>query len=134
MAAGADFEISSAMLGTNWMKMPPKIAPGIDASPPTTTPTSRKIDRLTVKLSGDTKATTMAPSAPATPVMPADTPKVMRLEQRRLMPMAVAAMGWSRIAISARPTRPRSRFHASRNISAATASVKKYSQRSALKG
>ena len=53
------------MFGTYWMKMPPKIAPGIDATPPTTTPTSRKIDSVTVKLSGETKATTIAPSAPA---------------------------------------------------------------------
>ena len=34
----------------------------------TTTPTSRLIDRKTVKLSGATNCTTMAPSAPATPV------------------------------------------------------------------
>ncbi len=54
MAAGADLESSSAMFGTNWINSPPKIAPGIEANPPTTTPTSRKIDRMTVKLSGDT--------------------------------------------------------------------------------
>ena len=46
------------MFGTNWMKMAPKSAPGIDARPPTTTPTSRKIDSDTVKLSGETKAIT----------------------------------------------------------------------------
>ena len=105
------------MLGTNWMKIAPKIAPGIDASPPITTPTRKVIDRNTVKLSGATKATTMPPSAPATPVNAADTPKVSDLNIGRLMPIAVAAIGWSRIAISARPTRPRSRFQASRNIS-----------------
>ena len=106
------------------MKIAPKIAPGIDASPPTTTPTKKVIDRKTVKLSGDTKATQIAPNAPATPVKAADTPKVTDLKTGRLMPIAVAAIGWSRIAIIARPMRPRSRFQATRNISAATASVK----------
>ena len=134
MAAGADFEIWSEILGTNWMKMAPKIAPGIDARPPTTTPTSRKIDSVTVKLSGDTKATAIAPSAPATPVKPADTPNASDLNIGRLMPIAVAAIGWSRMAISARPTRPRNRFHASKNMMAVASSVKKYSQRSGLKG
>ena len=113
------------MFGTNWMKMAPKNAPRIEARPPTTTPTSRKIDSETVKLSGETKAITTAPSAPATPVNAAETPKVSDLNIGRLMPIAAAAIGWSRIAINARPTRPRSRFHASTNITIVTASVKK---------
>ena len=66
------------------------------------------MDRNTVKLSGATKATMIAPRAPATPVKAADTPKVMVLNTGRLMPMAEAAMGWSRMATRARPTRPRS--------------------------
>ena len=55
----------------------------------------------------------------------ADTPKVSDLNIGRLMPMAAAAIGWSRIAINARPTRPRSRFHASTNMMIVTISVKK---------
>ena len=76
-----------------------------------------------VKLSGATKATAIAPSAPATPVNMALTPKASDLYSALSMPMVAAAMGWSRMAISARPTRPRSRFHPSTNISTATARV-----------
>ena len=52
----------------NWTNRPPKIAPGIEARPPTTTPTRSVIERNTVKLSGATNWITIAPSAPATPV------------------------------------------------------------------
>ena len=123
MAAGADFDSSSAMLGTNWMKIAPKNAPVIDASPPTTMPTSRKIDSVTVKLSGETNAITTAPSAPATPVNAADTPNVSDLNIGRLMPIAAAAIGWSRIAISARPVRLFTRLAAQAYIRIATAMV-----------
>jgi hypothetical protein len=41
------------------------------------------------------------------------------------IPIASAAMAWSRIAVSARPTRPRSRFQPSTNIASVTARVKK---------
>jgi hypothetical protein len=68
IAHGAAFEISSAMLGTNWMKSAPYRAPEIDASPPTTIPTRKMMERKILKLSGATNCTAMAPSAPATPV------------------------------------------------------------------
>ena len=45
-------------------------------------PTRKVIDRKMLKLSGATNWTAIAPSAPATPVYIADTPKVERLEQR----------------------------------------------------
>ena len=48
--------------------------------------------------------------------------------------MASAATGWSRMAMSERPTRPRSRFQPSTNITSAIASVKKYSHWSAFTG
>ena len=40
------------------------------------------------------------------------------------MPIAAAAIGWSRIAISARPLRLLTRFAAPTNITNSTASVK----------
>ena len=51
----------------------------MDASPPTTMPTSSTIDRKMLKESGATNCTAMAPSAPATPVYIADTPKAADL-------------------------------------------------------
>ena len=42
------------MLGTNSMKTAPKIAPEIEATPPTTMPTRKLIDRKIGKLSGAT--------------------------------------------------------------------------------
>ena len=68
-----------------------------------------------MKLSGATNCTAIAPSAPAMPVYRALTPKVSDLYSAVLMPIAAAAIGWSRIATSARPTRPRSRFQPSTN-------------------
>ena len=67
------------MLGMNWMKIAPKIAPGIDARPPMTMPISRPIDRPTAKLSGATNWIAIAPSAPAMPVYMALTPKASDL-------------------------------------------------------
>ena len=125
MAHGAALEIWSARLGTNCTKKAPQKAPVIDASPPTTMPTRSVIDRKIVKLSGATKATAIAPSAPATPVNMALTPKASDLYMALSMPMVEAAIGWSRIATSARPTRPRSRFQPSTNITTVTNSVKK---------
>ena len=97
-------------------------------------PTRKTIDRKISKLSGATNWIAIAPSAPPTPVYIADTPKVSDLTIAVLMPMASAAMCWSRIATMARPTRPRSRFQASANITSVTARVKKYSHRSWLSG
>src|SRR3954451_10202295 len=99
MAQGAALEIWSATLGTNWMKIAPQIAPVMEASPPTTMPTTKMIDRKMVKLSGATKATAMAPSAPATPVNIALTPKASDLYSALSTPMVAAAIGWSRMAI-----------------------------------
>ena len=48
------------------------------------------------------------------------------------MPIAEAAIGWSRIATSARPTRPRSRFQPITNITTVIASVNRYSHWSGL--
>jgi len=79
IAHGAALEISSAMLGTNWMNSAPYSAPESEASPPTTIPTRKVIDRNTLKLSGATNCTAIAPSAPATPVYIADTPKASDL-------------------------------------------------------
>ena len=75
------------------------------------------------KLSGATNCTTMAPSEPATPVNIALTAKVRVFSSAMSMPIASAASAWSRIAIIARPMRPRTMFHASRNSSAPTNSV-----------
>ena len=112
------------MFGTNWVNIAPKIAPGIEASPPITMPTRKVIDRKMLKLSGATNWTAIAPSAPATPVYMALTPKASDLYIAVFTPIASAATGWSRIATSARPTRPRSRFQPRRNITSMTASAK----------
>ena len=49
------------------MNRPPKMAPEMEANPPTTTPTRKVMERKSVKLSGATNCTTIAESAPATP-------------------------------------------------------------------
>ena len=65
----------------------------------------------------------MAPNDPARPVNIALRAKVRVFTIGRLMPIASAAIAWSRIAIIARPMRPRTRFQASRKSTTATASV-----------
>ena len=75
---------------------------------------------MKVKLSGATYSMAMALSAPATPVYSPLTPKVTDLYSAVLMPIALAASGLSRIAIIARPVRPRIRFQAPRNSSPST--------------
>src|SRR5262245_6009863 len=65
---GAALEMARAQVGTKRMKMAPKIAPEIVASPPMTMPVSRVTDRNASKESGATKAIARALSAPATPV------------------------------------------------------------------
>ena len=97
-------------------------------------PIRKMIDRKMSKLSGATNWIAIAPSAPPTPVYIADTPKVSDLTIAVLMPIASAAVCWSRIAIMARPMRPRSRFQANANMTSVTTRVKKYSQRSWLSG
>ncbi len=67
------------------------------------------------KLSGATNCTTMAPSDPAMPVYIALSANVRVFSSAMSMPIASAASAWSRIAIIARPIRPRTMFHASRN-------------------
>ena len=78
-----------------------------------------------MKLSGATNCTAIAPSAPAMPVYMALTPKASDLYSEVLMPITEAAIGWSRMATSARPTRPRSRFQPIRNMRQVIARVKK---------
>ena len=58
----------SAMFGTNSTNNPPTRDPGIEATPPITSPTSSETDNRKVKLSGATNWTAIAPRAPATPV------------------------------------------------------------------
>ncbi len=58
-----------------------------------TSPTSSATDRKKVKLSGATNLTTMALSAPATPVISALMPKAVALYIAMLTPMARAAIG-----------------------------------------
>ena len=75
MAHGAASEISLAILGTNWMKKPPTMAPLMVTMPPTAAPTKNDSDKNRPKLSGATKPMTMADSAPATPVNSVEVPK-----------------------------------------------------------
>ena len=77
------------------------------------------------KLSGATNCTAMAPSEPARPVNIALTAKVRVFSSEMLTPIASAASEWSRIAIIARPMRPRTMFQASTNNSTPTPSVNK---------
>ncbi len=104
------------------MKIAPKMAPEIDAVPPTIMPTKKKIDCCTPKLSGATNWMAMAPSEPAMPVNIALTAKARVLNRAMSMPIASAASGWSRMAIMPRPMRPRTRLAARMNRTAATAS------------
>lgn len=67
IAPGIAFDTSSAMLGTNWMKSAPQIAPLTVAMPPTTMPMRKVIESRAGKLSGATNDTTIAESAPPMP-------------------------------------------------------------------
>src|SRR6185312_11249369 len=73
-AHGAASEMSLAKFGTNSMKKPPTMAPPMVAMPPTAEPTRNDSDRNRLKLSGATKPTTMAESAPATAVNKVEVP------------------------------------------------------------
>src|SRR5688500_19731184 len=90
--------------------MTPDSAP----SPPTTTLASRRIERLSGKVSGFTYETSIASSAPATPAYADETPNAIVLYAAGLTPDAAAAISPSRIARHARPVRPRTSTQATR--------------------
>ena len=92
------------------MNMPPNSGPATEATPPTTRPTNRVMDRNRVKLSGATKPIEMAPREPAIPVTMALTAKVRVLNKATSMPVASAASAWSRMARMASPMRPWTRL------------------------
>src|SRR5688572_9207951 len=83
--------------------------PTMDVGPEIATPTSRLSERKTVKLSGETKLVRAVLSAPAAPTVAALTPKAMAFQRRTSTPTAVAAVGWSRSEIQARPVGPQTR-------------------------
>jgi hypothetical protein len=124
----------SAMFGTNSTKRPPKSEPRIEATPPATMPTKRVIETKRVKLSGATNSTATAESDPAIPVIMAETAKARVLSWAMSMPIASAAVGWSRVAISARPMRPRIRFQARRNSTAEMPTATRYIHWSGVTG
>ena len=62
-------------------------------------------DSIRLKDSGEIKPWKEANSAPETPPKVAPMPKAVSLRLRVLMPMALAAISSSRIAIQARPMR-----------------------------
>jgi hypothetical protein len=51
----------------NWMKTAPTIGPSSEPSPPTTTPTRRKIESAIGNVSGLTNVVAIVKSEPATP-------------------------------------------------------------------
>ena len=68
MAPARPVEMLLATFGTYSTKRPPNRQPGIDPTPPITSPTRNDTDNRKLKLSGATNPITMALSAPATPV------------------------------------------------------------------
>src|SRR5205085_661333 len=92
----------------------------------------RGVPPLVPRLRKRAKRTRARRNAPATPVNGALTLKASDLFRLLSMPRVVAAIGWLRMAISARPTRPVSRFQPITNMINVTSSVRRYSQRSAL--
>ena len=60
------------------------------------------------------------------PVIIALTAKALVFRSAVSMPMASAAVAWSRVAISARPMRPRIRFQARKNSTAETPTAIRY--------
>ena len=97
------------------------------ASPPTTIAARKANDSASGKDSGARKPIGSVNSAPPTPAYAALIANVPVLKRARSTPIVRAAISLSRIATSARPTRPRTRKAASMNITAVTASVTKYS-------
>ena len=73
--------------------------------PPSTTMHRIMIDSIRLKDSGETKPWKAANMEPDTPPKVAPMPKASSFMLRVLMPMALAAISSSRIAIQARPMR-----------------------------
>ena len=118
--------MASAIFGTNSTKSPPNSEPRMEATPPTTMPTNRVIETPKAKLSGATNSMATAESEPAMPVIMALTAKVLVLRSAMSMPIASAAVGLSRIAIRARPTRLWTRFQVPQKQSPATPTATTY--------
>ena len=77
--------------------------------PPSTTMAMIITDSIRLKDSGETKPWKAANMAPDTPPKVAPMPKASSFMLRVLMPMALAAISSSRMAIQARPMRESSR-------------------------
>ena len=77
--------------------------------PPSTTMAMIITDSIRLKDSGETKPWKAANMAPETPPKVAPMPKASSFMLRVLMPMALAAISSSRMAIQARPMRESSR-------------------------
>ncbi len=73
--------------------------------PPMTTIATMAIDSVSENDSGETKLCMCAYSTPEMPPKVAPMPNASSLRLRVLMPMALAAISSSRIAIQARPMR-----------------------------
>ena len=73
--------------------------------PPSTTIATIITDSIRLNDSGETKPWKAANMAPETPPKLAPMPKASSFMLRVLMPMALAAISSSRMAIQARPTR-----------------------------
>src|SRR6266545_2588503 len=106
------------------MNNAPRSIPWSEPRPPTTTPVSSRIESEIGNVSGLTKAIEIASSEPATPAYAAAIPKASVLYQARLTPDETAAIGASRTARKARPSRPRSISQAAPNMTAATAQIR----------
>jgi hypothetical protein len=65
--APGDFETSCDHVGRNWMNTAPATSPTSEPSPPTTTPTRRRIESATGNVSGLTYVVAIANREPATP-------------------------------------------------------------------
>ena len=83
----------------------PSTTPGMWPMPPSTTIASTMIDSVSENDSGETKPWKAANIAPDTPPKVAPIANASSLMLRVLMPIALAAISSSRIAIQARPRR-----------------------------
>ena len=98
----------------------------MEATPPTTMPTKSVMDTPKPKLSGATNSMATAESEPAMPVIMALTAKALVFSEPISIPIASAAVGWSRVAIRARPMRLRMTLFTSRKQAPATMTVTTY--------
>ena len=106
-------------IGNNTIKAAPKKLPMMEPMPPMMTMNSNLKDWSTENAAGSQAPRYIkAHKAPDTPTIKELTAKALSLANMGRMPITAAATSMSRIAIHSRPTAPRTRFLASKAITA----------------